>query len=134
PDDVPIRVWSAGCATGEEPYSLAILLSETLQAADKRCPLQIFASDIDQDALAFARVGIYPENVAADVTPERLRHFFVRGEHTFRINKELRDAIVFAEQNLVSDPPFSKLDLVSCRNVLIYLEAEAQKKILSLLH
>ncbi|MGH8567021.1 MAG: CheR family methyltransferase, partial [Gammaproteobacteria bacterium] len=133
-DETPIRVWVPGCATGEEPYSLTILLCEELRRADKVSALQIFASDIDLDALAFARAGIYPENIAADVSPERLRRFFVKGEHTYRINKDIREAVVFAEQNIVSDPPFSKLDLISCRNLLIYLEPEVQQKILSLFH
>ena len=111
-----------------------MLLSEQLQASDKSCDIQMFASDIDQDALAVARAGIYPENVAADVTSERLRHFFVKGEHTHRINKEIREAVVFAQQNLVSDPPFSKLDLICCRNLLIYLGAVLQKKVLQVFH
>jgi two-component system CheB/CheR fusion protein len=132
--DAPIRVWVAGCATGEEPYSLAMVLTERLQQANKGCGLTIFASDIDQDALAFARAGVYPENIADDVTPERLRRFFTKGEHTWRINKEIREAVVFAEHNVVSDPPFSKLDLVSCRNLLIYLEPEVQKRILGMFH
>jgi len=133
-DETPIRVWTPGCATGEEPYSLAMLLCEEMHRADKTSALQIFASDIDLDALAFARAGIYPENIAADVSPERLRRFFVKGEHTYRINKNIREAVVFAEQNIVSDPPFSKLDLISCRNLLIYLESEVQEKILSQFH
>ncbi|MDH3719046.1 MAG: PAS domain S-box protein, partial [Planctomycetota bacterium] len=132
--ETPIRVWIPGCATGEEAYSLAILLVEQMNNLEKGLDIQIFASDIDQDALAVARVGIYPENIAADVSPDRLRHFFVKGEHTYRINKEIRDAVVFAEQNLISDPPFSKLDIVSCRNLLIYLESDVQKRILSLFH
>jgi two-component system CheB/CheR fusion protein len=105
-----------------------------MRAARKGCPLQIFASDIDADALEVGRAGVYPENIAADVPPERLRRFFLKGEHGYRVNKELRDAVVFAQQNLVSDPPFSRLDLISCRNLLIYLEPTAQEKILSLLH
>lgn len=129
-----IRVWTAGCATGEEAYSLAMLLTEKLQQADKGCDVNIFASDIDQDALAFARAGIYPENVAADVTPDRLRQFFSKGEHTYRVNKVIREAVVFAAHNVISDPPFSKLDLVTCRNLLIYLEPEIQKKILAMFH
>jgi PAS domain S-box-containing protein len=132
--DSAIRVWVPGCATGEEPYSLAILLAEQLQASDKRCDIQIFASDIDQDALGFARAGIYPESVAANITAQRLRGFFIKGEHTYRVNKEIREAVVFAEQNLICDPPFSKLDLISCRNLLIYLEPEVQQRILSLFH
>lgn len=133
-NDTPIRIWSAGCATGEEAYSLAMLLLERLQTAGKVCGIQVFASDIDFEALQFARAGIYPENIAADVSPERLRQFFIKGEHTYRINKEIRDAVVFAEQNIISDPPFSKLDLISCRNVLIYLEPKIQKRIFHLFH
>ena len=132
--DLPIRVWTPGCATGEEPYSLAMVLLEHLQATEKSCGLQMFASDIDRDALAFARAGIYPKNIAADVSAERLRRFFAKGEHTYQVNKDIRDAIVFADQNLISDPPFSKVDLISCRNLLIYLEPEAQKKVFSLFH
>jgi two-component system CheB/CheR fusion protein len=132
PANVPIRVWVPGCATGEEPYSVAMLLFEALRESDKACNIQVFASDIDRHALSFARAGIYPENIAADVSPQRLRRFFVAGEHTYRINKEIREAVVFAEQNVISDPPFSKLDLISCRNLLIYLEPKIQGKILSL--
>ena len=129
-----IRVWVPGCATGEEPYSMAMLLTEELQRAATSCQLNVFASDIDQDALAFARAGNYPESIAADVTPERLRRFFLKGEHTYRINKDTRDTVIFAVQNVISDPPFSKLDLVSCRNLLIYLEPDVQRKILAMFH
>ncbi|QDV47346.1 Chemotaxis protein methyltransferase [Stieleria neptunia] len=129
-----IRVWTPGCASGEEPFSLAMLLTERMQAASKDGELNLFASDIDHDAVAFARAGVYPETIAADVTPERLQRFFTKGEHTYRINKEIRETVVFAEQNVISDPPFSKLDLISCRNLLIYLEPDIQKKILSMFH
>jgi two-component system, chemotaxis family, CheB/CheR fusion protein len=111
-----------------------MLFSERMPAADQFCDIQIFASDIDRDALAFARAGVYPENIATDVPSERLRQFFVKGEHTYRINREIREAVVFAEQNLISDPPFSKLDLISCCNLLIYLEPEIQQRVLALLH
>jgi two-component system CheB/CheR fusion protein len=130
----PVRVWVPGCATGEEAYSVAILLIERLEAAERPCPLQIFASDIDGDALDVARAGVYPESIAADVTPARLRRFFVKEEHTYRVDKELRESVIFAQQNLLSDPPFSRLDLVSCRNLLMYLEAAVQEKIVALLH
>ncbi len=132
--DGPLRVWVPGCATGEEAYSIAMLVIEELQAAGKNQDLQVFASDIDHDALSFGRAGIYPENVAADVSPERLRQFFIKGEHTYRINKELREAVVFAEQNLIGDPPFAKLDLISCRNLLIYLEPDVQQRIIAMFH
>ncbi len=130
----PIRVWVPGCATGEEAYSIAILLTEEMQEAARVCGVNIFASDIDQDALGFARAGVYPENIAAHVSRERLRRFFTKGQHTYRVNKDIREAVIFAEQNLIRDPPFSRLDLISCRNLLIYLEPEIQKKILTVFH
>lgn len=133
--DNPIRVWVPGCATGEEPYSIAMLLLERLSAAQKTCLIQVFATDLDEEALEVARTGIYPESIVADVSLERLRRFFIRkDEHSFQVNKQLREAVIFAVQNPISDPPFSKLDLISCRNLLIYLEPEVQWKIISLLH
>jgi len=133
-DDEPIRVWVPGCATGEEAYSIGILFLEQLEAMRKHCPIQIFASDIDEQALAVARTGLYPVNIAADVSTERLRQFFHKRDQYYQVGKPLRDCVVFAVQNLISDPPFSKLDLISCRNLLIYLEPEIQRKIISLFH
>src|SRR5436190_1779030 len=130
----PLRVWVAGCGTGEEAYSLGMLLIEQSQSAEWNGPIQIFASDVDKEALDIARTGIYPESIAADVPPGRLRRFFLQDGTHYRVNKELREAIVFAEQNLIADPPFSKLDLITCRNLLIYLSADVQKRIISLLH
>ena len=130
----PLRVWVAGCGTGEEAYSLGMLLIEQSQSAEWNGPIQIFASDVDKEALDIARTGIYPESIAADVPPGRLRRFFLQDGTHYRVNKELREAIVFAEQNLIADPPFSKLDLITCRNLLIYLSADVQKRITSLLH
>ncbi len=133
--DVPLRVWCAGCATGEEPYSLGILLLEQLAAAQKCCPVQIFATDVDDESLDFARQAVYPECISADVSPERLARFFRRvSESSYQVSKQLRETVVFARQNLIADAPFSKLDLVVCRNLLIYLEQEVQKKIVALLH
>jgi two-component system, chemotaxis family, CheB/CheR fusion protein len=129
-----LRAWVPGCATGEEAYSLGIMLIEAVQTARKSCAVQVFASDVDQGALELARIGLYPEVIAADVTPERLQRFFVPEGHAYRVIKELREAMAFAPQNLVADPPFSRLDLVSCRNLLMYFEPEAQRRILSLLH
>jgi PAS domain S-box-containing protein len=130
-----IRVWVPGCATGEEPYSIAMLFQEQLAAAHKSCRVQIFATDVDEDALAVARKGLYPESIAADVSPERLAHFFAEvDEHSYQINKQVRETVIFAAQNLISDAPFTKLDLLSCRNLLIYLEADVQKKLLTLFH
>jgi two-component system CheB/CheR fusion protein len=130
----PLRAWVPGCATGEEAYSLAMLLIDRLQATDRACGVQIFASDIARAAVEFARAGEYPESIAADVPARLLRRFFIKGEHSYRVRNEVRESVVFAVHNLIADPPFSKLDLVSCRNVLIYLEPEAQKRVLSLLH
>lgn len=133
--DPPIRVWCAGCATGEEPYTLGLLLLEHLAAAQKTCPLQIFATDVDDVSLDVARRGIYPESISADVSPERLSRYFTRvSESSFQVGKQLRETVIFARQNLISDAPFSKLDLVVCRNLLIYLEQEVQKKVIALLH
>lgn len=131
----PIRVWVAGCATGEEAYSIAILLFERF-AAEKLTPnFQIFATDFSEKSLEVAREGIYSEASVKEVSPERLEQFFVRvDEHHFRVNKYLRESIVFAVHNLISDTPFSRLDLISCRNVLIYLEPEIQRKVISLFH
>ena len=130
----PLRAWVPGCASGEEAYSLAMLLIEQLQAAQKGCQIEIFASDVDTQALQIARAGVYPESIAIDVSPERLRRFFISGDGTLQVNKEVRESVIFAQQNLIADPPFSKLDLISCRNLLIYLEPEIQKKIISLFH
>jgi two-component system CheB/CheR fusion protein len=133
--DAPLRVWSVGCATGEEPYSLGMLLLEQLTALQKNCPVQIFATDIDEDALEFARRAIYPENISADISPERLARFFTRvSDSSYQVSKQLRETVTFARQNLIADAPFSKLDLVVCRNLLIYLEPEVQKRVIALLH
>jgi two-component system CheB/CheR fusion protein len=133
-DDTPLRVWVPGCATGEEPYSIAMLLLERFSRAQKTCELQIFSTDIDGEALAFARQGIYPESIIADVSHERLRRFFKKEGHSYQVNKQVRESVVFAVQNVISDPAFSKLDLISCRNLLIYIEPEVQKKILARFH
>jgi len=128
-----IRVWVPGCATGEEAYSLAIALKEELAArAIAGCTVQIFASDIDEGALAIGRAGIYPASIAGDVSPERLARFFVQKDGVWQVSKELRDSVIFSLHNLLADPPFAKLDLVSCRNLLIYIEPDMQSKILAL--
>jgi two-component system CheB/CheR fusion protein len=130
----PLRIWVPGCASGEEAYSIAMLCLEQLQAANKDGPLQIFATDINRAALEVARAGRYPESIAADVTPERLQEFFIRQDSAFCATKRLRRYITFANHNLVADPPYSRLDLISCRNLLIYLEPELQRKLLALFH
>ena len=129
PAGEPLRVWVVGCSTGEEAYSLAILLMEAMAAARKNCPVQVFATDIDEDALQTARQGCYRESIAADISPERLERFFIRTEHGYQVIDSLRSAVVFAVQNLISDAPFSRMDLISCRNLLIYLDAETQTKL-----
>ena len=128
----PIRVWVAGCSSGEEAYSILMLLFEELEAARKSCPVQVFATDIDEDALEIARRGLYPESVAADVGPARLAKFFVKTEKGCQIAEPLRATVVFALQNLITDPPFSKVDLLSCRNLLIYVEEKTQAKLVPL--
>ena len=132
--DRPIRIWIAGCSTGEETYSLAMLFREEIEAAKRNIKLQVFASDVDPDAVARAREALYPETIEADVSPERLARFFARENHGYRVLPELRETVVFTVQDVLADPPFSRLDLVSCRNLLIYLRPEAQAKLVSLFH
>jgi PAS domain S-box-containing protein len=133
--NAPLRLWCAGCATGEEPYSLVMLLLEQLAAAQKSCQLQVFATDVDEDALEAVRGGTYPESIATDVSPERLRRFFVRMDDlSYQVNKQLREVVTIGRQNLINDAPFPKLDLIVCRNTLIYLEPEIQVQIITSLH
>jgi two-component system CheB/CheR fusion protein len=134
PPDRPIRIWIAGCSTGEETYSLAMLFREAISATQLSIKLQVFASDVDPDAIAVAREGLYPETIAGDVSPARIARFFSKEEHNYRISPELRAAVVFTVQDVLSDPPFSRLDFVSCRNLLIYLRPEAQTKVMALFH
>jgi two-component system CheB/CheR fusion protein len=131
-----IRVWSPGCSCGEEAYSIAILLHEHMEALKQSYTLQVFATDIDSRAIAVARAGIYPKCIAANLTPERLARFFTieSDGHSYRIHKAIRDILVFSEHDVIKDPPFSKLDLISCRNLLIYLGIELQKSLFSLFH
>lgn len=136
PAGSPLRLWVVGCSTGEEAYSLAILLAERMETLKRNYPVQLFATDIDNRAIALARAGIYPASISVDVTPERLARFFTLDTDatTYRVNKRIRDMLVFSEQDVTKDPPFSKLDLVSCRNLLIYLTPPLQQKIMALLH
>jgi PAS domain S-box-containing protein len=127
-----VRVWVPGCATGEEAYSIAMLLFEEMADAGGRAPVQVFASDIDEETLGFARSGVYPASIAEDVPADLLERFFVKVDGGYRITQQLREAVIFTTQNLLTAPPFSNLDLISCRNVLIYFGAEAQDKVLSL--
>jgi len=133
--NTPIRVWVPGCSTGQEAYSLAIALSEFLEDKPVRPAIQIFATDLsDTVSLSKAREGIYPENIEAEVSPERLRHFFSKEDSRYRVSKVLREMVVFAKQNVASDPPFSHLDLISCRNLLIYLAPPLQKRVIPTFH
>lgn len=136
PNGGALRAWVAGCSTGEEAYSLAMVFREVLDSMrrDIHYSLQIFATDLDHEAIDRARAGQYPANIAADVSPQRLKRFFVEEQGRYRVSKSIREMVIFAQQNLILDPPFTKLDLLSCRNVLIYLEADLQKKLLPLFH
>jgi two-component system, chemotaxis family, CheB/CheR fusion protein len=134
PLDRPLRIWVPGCSTGEEAYSITMLFLEQIAATRRNVKLQVFASDIDADCVAFARNGVYPDSIEADVAPELLARFFTKEGDSYQVVRELREAVVFTGQSLLADAPFSRLDLISCRNVLIYLSPEAQAKILSLFH
>jgi chemotaxis methyl-accepting protein methylase len=131
-----LRAWSAGCSTGEEAYSLAIAFKEALEGAKltENVTLQIFATDLDRDAIDKARQGFYPANIVADVSPERLKRFFSKEANGYRVCKEIREMVTFATQNIIMDPPFTKLDILICRNLLIYLTPELQKKLMPLFH
>jgi two-component system CheB/CheR fusion protein len=131
-----LRAWVAGCSSGEEAYSLAMVLKEALEDVRPKGhnTLQVFATDLDRDAIDKARQGFYPDNIAADVSPERLARFFSKEDHGYRVRREIREMVTFAPQNLIMDPPFTKLDILSCRNLLIYLDPEMQKKLFPLFH
>ncbi|MDD1676053.1 MAG: PAS domain-containing protein [Methanomicrobiales archaeon] len=131
-----IRVWVVGCSTGEEAYSMAIVLHEALEAQQrsKDVRVQIFATDLDQGVIETARIGRYPSNIAMDVSPVRLDHFFSKEDDHYRIRQEVRETVIFAPQNVISDPPFTHMDILSCRNLLIYLSPELQKKLIPLFY
>ena len=132
----PVRIWVPGCSTGEEAYSIAMLAQEQIEALKLSFKVQLFATDIDHQAVEQARTGLYPASIAGDVTPERLARFFIQESDgsSYRINRAIRDMLVFSEQDVIKDPPFSKLDLISCRNLLIYLGGELQKRLIALFH
>ncbi len=136
PAGATIRIWVPGCSTGEEAYSIAILLQEKMEALKQNFKVQLFATDIDSRAIDHARTGVYPASIAADISPERLSRFFSQSSDgtVYYIQKNIRDMLIFSEQNLIQDPPFSKLDMISCRNVLIYMNATLQKKLIPLFH
>jgi two-component system CheB/CheR fusion protein len=132
--DRPIRIWIAGCSTGEESYSLAMIFREQLAAHQADLKLQVFASDIDADAIAIARDGFYADALVQDISAERLARFFTSEEGGWRVSQDLRSTVVFTVQDLLADPPFSRLDLISCRNLLIYLQPEAQARVIATFH
>ena len=134
PEGYIFRVWVAGCASGEEAYSIAILLREFMDETRQEFKTQIYATDLDEDAIAVARAGIYSPNIVQDMAPERLRHFFVKEETGYRVKKSIREMVVFATQNIIKDPPFTRLDLLGCRNLMIYLEPELQNRLIPTFH
>jgi two-component system, chemotaxis family, CheB/CheR fusion protein len=134
PEGYVFRAWVTGCASGEEAYSIAILLREFMDEKQREFKVQLYATDLDDDAIALARAGLYPPNIAADVAPERLRRFFIKEDAGYRVKKDIREMVVFAVQNVIKDPPFTKLDLLACRNLMIYLEPELQNRLLPAFH
>ncbi|MFN6964374.1 MAG: PAS domain S-box protein [Pyrinomonadaceae bacterium] len=134
PKHRPVRIWIPGCATGEDAYSIAMMAAELTMGDIERPPVQIFATDIDEQAIAVAREGVYTASDAADLSPERLRRFFTKVGESYRIRREIREMVLFAQHNLIKDPPFSHLDLVSCRNLLIYLNHSAQERVMETVH
>ena len=130
----PLRVWVPGCSTGEEAYSIAIVLAEYLGERLGKIPVQIFATDLSESSIEHARAGVYAGTTLAEVRPERLARFFVKSNGNYQVTQSIRDMCTFARQDLTQDPPFSRIDLISCRNVLIYLEPLLQKRILAAFH
>ena len=134
PLDRPIRIWVAGCSTGEEAYSIAMLVLEEIAAQERPLSLRIFATDIDADAIQFGREGLYPASIEADVAPARLARFFAKEDRGYRVSRDLRAAVILSVHDLIADAPFARIDLISCRNVLIYLRPEAQERVIQLCH
>jgi len=133
-EDTQLRIWVPGCSSGEEAYSLAILLLETVEEMEKFFEIKIFATDVNEDAIASARSGLYPDSISADVSQHRLRRFFSKKGQRYRVDSKIRDMVVFAVHDVTADPPFSNLDLISCRNLLIYMNADLQQKVLPVFH
>ena len=134
PPDAPLRIWVAGCSTGEEAYSIAILVKECMAEASTRLQVQIFATDIDKKAIEIARAAVYPNTIEADVSSDRLERYFTKEDDHYRINKNIRDMCLFSVHNVIKNPPFSKIDILSCRNLLIYFQPELQRNLLALFH
>src|SRR5699024_9600547 len=133
-EEDPIRVWSAGCSTGEEAYSLAILFQEILEELRLKRDIKIFATDIDIQAIEQAGKGVFSESIIDDVSPDRLSKYFIKRGDQYCVNKDIRRMIIFAPHNMLSDPPFGKLDMISCRNVLIYFQPVLQKGLFAIFH
>lgn len=134
PADYVFRVWVAGCATGEEAYSIAILLRELMDENHQEFKVQIYSTDLDEDAITIARAGIYPSSIIQDMGAERLNRFFIKEDSGYRIKKEIREMVVFAVHNVIKEPPFTRLDVLSCRNLMIYLEPELQARLIPVFH
>lgn len=134
PDDYVFRVWVPACASGEEAYSIAILLCELMNKTKQQFQVQIYSTDLDDDAIATARAAIYPASISLDVSPERLHNFFQKHEAGYRIKKEVREMVVFAIQDVIKDPPFTRMDLISCRNLMIYMETALQSRLIPMFH
>lgn len=134
PDGAELRAWVPGCSTGEEAYSVAMILEETLDDLHKYCTVQVFGTDLDHDAIGIARSGIYPASISADVGDSRLKRFFSRTDDQYQIKRELREKLVFAVQDIISDPPFTRMDMISARNLLIYFDADLQKRLIPMFH
>lgn len=134
PENYKTRIWVTGCSSGEEAYSLAILIQEFMEDKGRNFDVQIFGTDIDEEAISTARAGLYPLSISADISSERLRRYFTKEDSNYKVKKSIRDMLVFAPQNLIKDPPFTKLDILSCRNLLIYLGPELQKKLIPIFH
>jgi two-component system CheB/CheR fusion protein len=133
-DSYVFRVWVVGCATGEEAYSIAILLRELMERTHQVFKVQIYSTDLANDVIDIARAGVYPHNIAQDMPAERLRRYFVKEDAGYRVRREIRELVVFAVQNVIKDPPFTRLDLLSCRNVMIYMEPELQNRLIPTFH
>jgi two-component system CheB/CheR fusion protein len=134
PRERGIRIWTPGCASGEETYSVAMVLLEVLGEKASQIPIQFFGTDVNESSIVKARNGVYPANILGDVTPERLRRFFTKTENGYRISKSIRDICIFAQHNLLHNPPFSQMNLICCRNLLIYIETAEQHRVISLFH
>lgn len=134
PEGQPLRAWIPGCSTGEEAYSIAILIHECMEKVGKHFDVQIFGTDIDDTSVDVARGGVYPVNISVDVNQNRLKRYFTKEKETYRVKKVIREMIVFAPQNVIKDPPFTKLNLLCCRNLLIYMDSPLQKKVMPIFH